>query len=71
MGDGFCDFSVLLVHVLVAGRRGLGSGRAEAPERGTALDLGLFLGFVLLLLTLLMALAGLAGLAGLVVPVAA
>ena len=72
MGDGFCNLLVFLVDVLVAGRRGLGSGQAEAPGRGTALGRvfgpGRFLGSVLLLLTLLTALAGFAGL---VVPVAA
>ena len=72
MGDGFCSLPVFLVHVLVAGRRGLGSGQAEATEHGTALGRvvgpGRFLGLVLLLLTLLTLLAGLVGL---VVPVAA
>ena len=75
MGDGFRNFPVFLIHGFVAGRRGLGSGRAEATEHVSALGRvvgpGRFLRLVLLLLTLLMTLAGLAGLAGLVVPVAA
>ena len=72
MGDGFCNFPVFLIHGFVAGRRGLGSGRAEATEHRMALGRVVgprrFLGLVLLPLTLLMALAGLAGLAA---PVAA
>ena len=57
MGDGFCNSLVFLVSFLVAGRRGLRNGRAEAlglgPALGRAFGLGLFLGSVLLLFTLL------------------